>query len=434
MTIPGDRRSLIHRHKWKVIISVFGITAVCATGSILIYLIKRWLYRQQLRISEDHFMREQMRRRFVQTQEDSLRTVGQLLPVFAIVLNNDDLNIDDLFMDLKNMKNGNEKERNDKKRSKAELWNELKINSIVKVVTITYTISTFILLTRLQLNMLARREYLEAAVTMNVEKKKDTKKQYYITTLINKFWNYNSVEPTIEIDNNESSSAGIRRNKITYINEQAYLSLSWWLLNRGYQTFRSEVYRYVTEEFSTINPRDQLTISEFNDHLSKIFQSITRDILVHKDNGIKMTQIMLPSETELFNVLQETLNPEELQILREDDTVLKKLILEAAQCIESSASNVVLENLVNISYQYIMNNIETKILAKSQKKQTENKDTTVENTSYQMAMYSIVIKDTCQEILPHSPAVGTTNPFLETLDKLEVLNELSSSVYSNFNI
>ena len=147
-----------------------------------------------------------------------------------------------------------------------------------------------------------------------------------------------------------------------------------------------------------------------------------------------MTQIMLPSEAELFNVLQETLNPEELQILREDDTVLKRLILEATQCIESSASNIVLENLVNISYQYIMNNLETKIIAKSQKKQTEDKDATVENTPYQLAMYSIVIKDTCQEMLPQSPAVGTTNPFLETLDKLEVLNELSSSVYSNFNI
>ena len=433
MAIPGDRRTLIQRHRWKLLISLFGFTAVCATGSIIIFLIKRWLYRQQLRISEDHFMREQMRRRFVQTQEDSLRTLGQLLPVFSIILNNDDLNIDDLFKDLKNKKNGNEEE-NDKQKSKAELWNELKINSIVKIVTITYTISTFILLTRLQLNMLARREYLETTVTMNVEKKKDTNKQYYITTLFNKFWNYNSVESTIAIDNNDKlSSIGIKQNKITYINEQAYLSLSWWLLNRGYHTFKTEAYKYVTEEFSIINPRDQLTIPQFNDHLSKIFQSINRDILLHKEDRIKMTEIMLPDETELFNVLQETLNLEEIQLLKEDDTVLKRLMLEATQCIESTASNIVLENLINMSYQYVMNNIETKIIAKSQKKQTQS-ETDIQDTPYQMAMYSIIIKDTCQEILPQNSTLGTTNPFLETLDKLEVLDELSSSVYSNFNI
>lgn len=432
MAIHRDRRSLIQRHRWKLIISLFGFTAVCATGSIIIFLIKRWLYRQQLRISEDHFMREQMRRRFVQTQEDSLRTIAQLLPVFAIILNNDELNIDDLFTDLKNKKNGSQEE-NGKQRSKAELWNELKINSIVKIVTITYTISTFILLTRLQLNMLARREYLETTVIMNVEKKKDTNKQYYITTLFNKIWNYNAIEPVTAIDSDKLSSTGIGQNKVTYINEQAYLSLSWWLLNRGYHAFKTEASKYVIQEFSTINPRDQLTISQFNDHLSKIFQSINRDILLHKENGIKMTEIMIPDEAELFNVLQETLNQEELQLLKEDDTVLERLISEATQCIESTASNIVLENLINISYQYIMNNIETKIIAKSQKKQTQT-STEVQDTPYQMAMYSIVIKDTCQEILPQNSAPGTTNSFLETLDKLEVLDELSSSVYSNFNI
>ncbi|SMN19711.1 similar to Saccharomyces cerevisiae YDR329C PEX3 Peroxisomal membrane protein (PMP) required for proper localization and stability of PMPs [Maudiozyma saulgeensis] len=433
----NNRRSVLQRHRWKLLISLFSVTAVCATGSIVIFLVKRWLYRQQLRIREDHFMREQMRRRFIQTQEDSLRTLCQLIPVFAIILNKDELNIDDLFNELKNKKKvtGESGDIENNEKSKAELWNELKTNSLVKIITITYTISTFFLLTRLQLNMLARREYLESAVNMGVEKEKnESKGQYSIVSLITGFWNYNnrSNDQGNIINSTDDNPMGpdIKHNKITYINEQGYLSLSWWLLNNGYKTFKRLAHNYVTEEFESINPRDQLTLIEFSNHLSNVFQAINKDILISREDSIKMRDIILPGDNDLFKVLLQTLDKDELELLQEDETVLRRLMSELTKCIESSASNIVLENLVNESYQYIMNHIETKMIAKSQKIPNVSRE-----SSFQMALFAIVTKDTCHDMLPKKNHMsGTSNEYLQCLDRLEVLDDLSSSVYSNFNV
>ncbi|CAB4253793.1 similar to Saccharomyces cerevisiae YDR329C PEX3 Peroxisomal membrane protein (PMP) required for proper localization and stability of PMPs [Maudiozyma barnettii] len=440
----NNRRSLLQRHRWKLLISLFSVTALCATGSIVMFLVKRWLYRQQLRISEDHFIREQMRRRFIQTQEDSLRTLCQLIPVFAIVLNKDELNIDELFNELKNKKRVTEESTNEEniEKSKAELWNELKSNSIVKIITITYTVSTFFLLTRLQLNMLARREYLESAVNMNVEKKKnDSKGQYSIMVLISRFWNNSNNQDNIINSTNENtitSSTGYsmesnnNSNKIAYINEQGYLSLSWWLLNNGYKTFKRLAHKYVAKEFETINPRDQLTLEEFSNHLSNVFQAINKDILISKEDSINIRDVILPSDNDLFTVLQQTLDQNELELLQEDDTVLRRLMHELTQCVQSSASNIVLENLVNESYQYIMNHIEEKVIAKNQKTSNVSAE-----SSFQMALFAIVSKDTCRDMLADNTSNNSSdasNEYLQCLDRLEALDDLSSSVYSNFNV
>ena len=90
-------------------------------------------------------------------------------------------------------------------KSKTELWNLLKIKTITRTLTLLYTVSGLFLITRLQLNILARRSYLESAIQMAGVKSTNN-----------------------DIDPHEN-----------YIIEQSYLSLSWWLLNKGWSNLSS---------------------------------------------------------------------------------------------------------------------------------------------------------------------------------------------------
>ena len=53
------------------------------------------------------------------------------------------------------------------KRTKAQIWNELKITSIVRAFTMIYSMSLLILLTRIQLNLLGRLNYLSSVVSLS---------------------------------------------------------------------------------------------------------------------------------------------------------------------------------------------------------------------------------------------------------------------------
>ena len=440
MAPPNNRRSLFQRNRGKLMLAVMGTAALFTTGSIIMYLVKQWLYRQHQRLSEERFAREQIRRRFIQTQEDSLRTVSQLTPVLAIVLNNDGLDIDTLFGELKNKKNKKGEtsqttedrgEGTERSKTKAELWDELKVNSLVKLVTIIYTVSSLFMLTRLQLNMLARREYLETAINMDKGKKSDEKSSHGILAYIGSWWSQGSPEESPTNDNNPIS---MKSDKTTYTNEQAFLSLSWWLLNEGYKKYSEMARKYVLQEFASINPTDKLSVLEFSERLSAVFQGINRSLLVTGQDNTSLQDILLPGEENLYSVLQQSLDTEALLILQEDDIVLRRLVHETSQYLESTASTVVIERLLNKAYQYSMNSIDSAIQSKRANNDRVNDATNLEAASHQMALLAIVVKDTCRELVSSSPANSLGNEFLRTLDCTEEMNDLSSSVYSNFNI
>lgn len=438
MSIPGDRKSLIRRYRGRLIGTAVGVAALFTTGSLLLFLVKRWIYKQQLKITTQHFIKEQIKRRFEQTQTDSLSTVYALLPVFGLVLDKNDLNIDELFAELKDRKVHKPvtKEYQDvegkvveKPKTKAELWNELKLKSITKLITIAYSISSLFLLTRLQLNILTRREYLESAIKLAVEKESVEQSQggvfNWVSNVCQNYFPW-STDTTNKSDRNISDmSKSLANSRNTYCNEHAFLSLSWWLLNNGWLDFHNCVSDYVNEEFGTLNPRDDISMDEFRIKLSKIFQSVNEK-LNSPTGTLSLQNILLPDSTLESFVIQQTMDAETIGILGEDSTLMKGLIGEAANCIRSSASSVVLETLINESFQYTMNELDKKISIKNKNKNNEAND------SVQLAVIAVSAKDCCSEMLTMA-SNKTANKFLETLDSIPALDDLSASVYSNFN-
>ena len=90
----------------------------------------------------------------------------------------------------------------------------------------------------------------------------------------------------------------------------------------------------------------------------------------------------------------------------------------------------VLESLINESFHFIMNKVGMKTMAKKKPGQEEQQN-------YQMAVFSMSMKDCCQEMLQTaagSAESGSVNEYLATLDSVQTLDDLSASVYSNFGV
>lgn len=264
----SNKRSIIQRHRRKLVISSAIFATLFATFGLTIYLSKRWLYNQHMKLTEQRFVKEQIKRRFVQTQQDSLYTLYELLPVMTLVMAKD-FDLDSIVESLKGKKLQKKLSRGDAtselegeglssgmsamtpasvsanqtllpdgtagpaQKSKAELWNELKLKAISKVIILSYTMSLLMLLTRLQLNILARREYLDTAINMAMEKEREhNANQYSLSSWFSRWINSKTKdivaeEYTMNSSDIETKSVASTTNpeKTRYVNEQASFSI-----------------------------------------------------------------------------------------------------------------------------------------------------------------------------------------------------------------
>lgn len=166
---------------------------------------------------------------------------------------------------LKDQKNQSAKSKADKSteslplKTKAELWNELELKSLIKLVTVTYTVSSLILLTRLQLNILTRNEYLDSAIKLTMEQENSNKLNNKLYNWVASWWS----SPEDKMGDATVTKKTKKDGQEVYINEQAFLSLSWWILNKGWLNYNQIITSQIESEFSGINPRDTLTLEEF---------------------------------------------------------------------------------------------------------------------------------------------------------------------------
>ena len=286
---------------------VLGMGVVMTTGTIIsFYLLKRWILKQRDDMIQLQRMQQQISGRFTQTSKDTGHTVSELVPVLGMILNKHGLDLDQLFQTLKskskiNPDNGAPQDNNNTS-SKVQLWEDLKLKSLVKLVTTIYTLSTLYLLLTLQLNILARRDYLETAIKEAIEKESGSGSISIggvYKWIKGKCWN-TMEDPISQTD--ETKQMG--RDKITYINEQGFLSMSWWLLNRGWEQYYQLVENIVSVEFNDLTVRDKVTKQEFEQRLRRVFNDINGmliggsssndDSAIEKEPLIVLEEVILP--------------------------------------------------------------------------------------------------------------------------------------------
>ena len=137
-------------------------------------------------------------------------------------------------------------------KTKAQLWNELKISSITRSLTLVYTLALLAIFTRIQLNLLGRRSYVLSVVTLASQKSRG---------------------PTISLETEEEMEAHCTLGNDFQTN-RSFLAFSWWLLHRGWQEVMKRVETAVEEIFGPINPREEISFEKLTELMLDIRKRI----------------------------------------------------------------------------------------------------------------------------------------------------------------
>ena len=170
------------------------------------------------------------------------------------------------------------------RRTKAQLWNELKITSIVRAFTIIYSMSLLILLTRIQLNLLGRLNYLSSVVSLSQPPPADQ-------------------ASTISLENHEDPDAANFGND--FETNRRFLTFSWFLLHRGYAKIMERVRIAVEEVFGNISPNEGITQQRLGDLILAVRKKVEGSTEQER-YGMRWLPYILPQREEEESLLIES--------------------------------------------------------------------------------------------------------------------------------
>lgn len=126
------------------------------------------------------------------------------------------------------------------------------MTAVARAFTLIYTLALLTLLTRIQLNLLGRRNYLASVVSLASPPKQGSK---------------------IQLENHEADEFGNAYGN-DFDTNRKYLSFSWWLLHKGYKDIMESVIQAVKDVFGPLNPREEITL----ERLAELILDVRRKV------------------------------------------------------------------------------------------------------------------------------------------------------------
>lgn len=196
------------------------------------------------------------------------------------------------------------------KRSKAQLWQDMKINSITRALTLLYTLSLLTLLTRIQLNLLGRRTYLSSVVALASPPAAASSSK-------------------ISLENNDDDNYdNVYGND--FETNRKYLTFSWWLLHRGCQQIKDRVSAAVKDVFGQVNIREDLTLERLSELILQVRKKV-EGTTEEERRDMKWLSFLLPSrEDEAFVMRQSGMSPSETSPLPAEDPLQNASVSSAS--------------------------------------------------------------------------------------------------------
>lgn len=234
------------------------------------------------------------------------------------------------------------------KRSKGQLWQDMKIQSITRALTLLYTMCLLTLLTRIQLNLLGRRTYLSSVVALASPPPA-------------------AQASTIALENRDDDNYdNVYGND--FETNRKYLTFSWWLLHRGSKQIMERVMAAVKEVFGPVNIREDVTLARLADLIMQVRRRVegaTED----ERRSMKWLGYLLPArEDEAFVIRQSGMSeddespspaqPEVDPLSNADDALinesLRRLLDETSDLIDSPTFSYVLTRLLDASFSHLV--------------------------------------------------------------------------------
>ncbi|KAI4107592.1 MAG: hypothetical protein L6R37_001552 [Teloschistes peruensis] len=235
-------------------------------------------------------------------------------------------------------------------KGKAQLWNDLKISSITRAFTLLYTLSLLTLLTRIQLNLLGRRNYLSSVVSMA---------------------SHSPQEPTISLENLDDDNT-----EPTYGNDfetnRKFLTFSWWLLHRGWRDVMAKVEVAVKAVYGPLNPREDVPLERLSALILEVRKRVEgatpearrshrwlpyllppqdQEGMVLRESG--MLKAFSPSESASIPSPPSSLSPTIPASESSQSASLRRLLDETADLIDSPTFTQILTLLLDTTFSHL---------------------------------------------------------------------------------
>ncbi|KAL4883282.1 Peroxin-3-domain-containing protein [Aspergillus karnatakaensis] len=196
------------------------------------------------------------------------------------------------------------------KRNKTQLWNEVKITSITRAFTLIYTLSLLTIFTRVQLNLLGRRNYLSSVISLATP----------------------ADSSTIRLEDHDDDLTQTLGND--FETNRRYLAFSWWLLHRGWKQLLEEVQAAVVEVFGPLNPREDVSFDKLSELTLQVRRKIEgdkeEDHLLEESGVLGVTE---PSTSQTVATLRHLLD--ETADLIDSPTFTRVQMLLNNECFET---------------------------------------------------------------------------------------------------
>ena len=237
------------------------------------------------------------------------------------------------------------------KRGKAQLWQEMKIHSITRALTLLYTVSLLTMLTRIQLNLLGRRTYLSSVVAL--------------------------ASPPAAME--DSAISMENRDDDNYENmygndfdtNRKYLTFSWWLLHRGSKQIMDRVMAVVKDVFGSVNIREDIGLDRLSELLMQVRRRVEGATAEERKETKWLSFLLPPKEDEAFVIRQSTMSDSEdfasPRPAPEDDPMnasaveesdisdsLRRLLDETSDLIDSPTFVHVLTRLLDTEFSHLV--------------------------------------------------------------------------------
>ncbi|KAL9530805.1 Peroxisomal biogenesis factor [Sphaerulina musiva] len=232
------------------------------------------------------------------------------------------------------------------KRSKGQLWQDMKIQSITRALSLLYTMCLLTLLTRIQLNLLGRRTYLSSVVALASPPPA-------------------TQASTISLENRDDDNYdNVYGND--FETNRKYLTFSWWLLHRGSKQIMGRVMAAVKEVFGPVNIREDVTLERLADLIMQVRRKI-EGATEEERRGQKWLEYLLPPQAEEEFVIRQSgsSSDDESPLRRDSDPLmeageelitesLRRLLDETSDLIDSPTFSYVLTRLLDASFSHLV--------------------------------------------------------------------------------
>ncbi|EUC27274.1 hypothetical protein COCCADRAFT_10090 [Bipolaris zeicola 26-R-13] len=220
------------------------------------------------------------------------------------------------------------------KKTKAQLWNEMKISSITRAFTLLYTLCLLTLLTRIQLNLLGRRNYLASVVSLAAP------------------------QPTAEgsrinLENHDDDNFEQAYGNDFETNRR-YLSLSWWLLHKGCLDLIEKVRTAVQEVFGLLNPREEITLEKLSELTLEVRKRVEGATEEERRTCKWLTFLLPPQDQEDYVLRESGMTSSSESTSPTTATSLRRLIDETSDLIDSPAFTHVLTQLLDAAFSHLV--------------------------------------------------------------------------------